>query len=184
MITSIGVGVGLHGCPDWKQGRELAAHRHVLFLRGEGVVVGVGVPGQDAEPACVGASSLVGRALECGCHGTLRPLIGIVGAQSRRRCHQWRCLRWCLLVMLAAWRSSLSVPGTVGRSSSSLAAPDLEGHRTRSTSRHRWPRPNPRSDERQAGNGEVDGSGRGCGGGTAGRTRSRGLSRQGGCVEA
>ena len=126
---------------------------------------------------------MVGRALECGCHGTLRLLIGIVGAQSRRRCHQWRCLRWCLLVMLAAWRSSLSVPGTVGRSSSSLAAPDLEGHRTRSTSRHRWPRLNPRSDERQAGNGEVDGSGRGCGGATAGRTRSRGLSRQGGALK-
>ena len=52
MITSIGVGVGLHGCPDWKQGRELTAHRHVLFLRG--VVVGVGVPRQDVEPARVG----------------------------------------------------------------------------------------------------------------------------------
>jgi len=70
------------------------------------------------------------------------------------------------------------------RRASQVAAPDLEGHCTRSTSRHRWPRLNPRSDERQAGNGEVDGSGRGCGGGTAGRTRSRGLSRQGGCVEA
>ena len=89
-------------------------------------------------------------------------LVGIVGAQSQRRCHRRRCLRWCLLVMLAAWRSSLSAPGTVGCSSSSLAAPDLEGHRTRSTSRHRWPRPNPRSDEHQVGNGEVIGVGIGC----------------------
>jgi len=60
---NLGVGAGLHGRPGCKHGRELAAHRHVLFLRGEGVVVGVGVPGQDAEPARVGASSLAGRAL-------------------------------------------------------------------------------------------------------------------------
>ena len=51
---NLGAGAGLHGRPSCKHGRELAAHRHVLFLRGEGVVVGVGVPGQDAEPAHVG----------------------------------------------------------------------------------------------------------------------------------
>jgi len=48
---NLGAGAGLHGRPSCKHGRELTAYRHVLFLRGEGVVVGVGVPGQDVEPA-------------------------------------------------------------------------------------------------------------------------------------
>ena len=145
-------------------------------------MVGVGVPGQDAEPARVGGL-ILGRS---GVRGWMSRNVAASSSASSVLGAEGVVISGgaCVGACWSCWRSSLSAPGTAGRSSPSLVAPDLEGHRTRSTSRHRWPRPNPRSDERQAGNGEVDGSGRGCGGGTAGRTRSWGLSWQGGCVEA
>jgi hypothetical protein len=134
------------------------------------------LPGQDAEPARVGGLILGGSGVRgwmsrnVAASSSTSSVLGAEGIVTGGGA--------CVGACWSCWHSSLSAPGTGGHSSPSLAAPDLEGHRTRSTSRHRWPRPNPRSDERQAGNGEVDSAGRGCGGGTAGRKRRRGLSRQ------
>jgi len=99
---NLGVGAGLQGRPGYKHGRQLAAHRHVLFLRGEGVVVGVGVPGQDAEPARVGGL-ILGRSDVRGWMS--RNVAASSSASSVLRAEgvviSGGALCWCLLVMLA-----------------------------------------------------------------------------------